>query len=230
MEPGSWRELGLFNWAAASLGGLATGAGEPLRLFTTLGRHRPLFRAWLAYSAALMPFGRLPRRESELVILRVAWRTGSRYELAHHRRLGRRVGLSELEVERACAGEVGELCPREQALIRATDELLVEVGLSDETWSALAAHLGELEIIELCLLVGHYRGLASTLNALRVAPEAGLSTPPSAGAEQDLVGDVPHRPAHALDRGPRDPAPLVALAELEPHGELEREQGRVDDE
>jgi len=171
MEPGSWRELGLFNWAAASLGGLATGAGEPLRLFATIGRHRTLFRGWLVYSAALMPFGRLPRRESELVILRVAWRTRSLYELAHHRRLGRRAGLSELEVERVCAGDVDALDPRQLALIRATDELIVGVGLSDETWCALEVHLDELEIIELCLLVGHYRGLASTLSALGICPE-----------------------------------------------------------
>lgn len=181
MEPGGWRELGLFNWAAASLGGLLTGAGEPLRLFATIGRHRGLFRGWLVYSAALMPFGRLPRRESELVILRVAWRTGSLYELAHHRRLGRRSGLTDLEIDRLCGGDLDELAPREQVLLRAADELIVGVGMSDEAWSHLKAHLDEREIIELCLLVGHYRGLASTLSALRIRPEAWAQDGPLSG-------------------------------------------------
>ncbi len=181
MEPGGYRELGLFNWAAAKLGGLVTGAGEPLRLFATIGRHRALFRGWLVFSAALMPFGRLPRRESELVILRVAWRTGSLYELAHHRRLGRRAGLSELEIDRLCGGALDELAPRDRVLLRAADELVVGVGLSDETWSLVEAHLDEHEIIELCLLVGHYRGLASTLSALRIRPEAWAPDGPLSG-------------------------------------------------
>ncbi len=40
-----------------------------------------------------MPGGRLPRRETELTILRVATLARSDYELAHDRHLGRRGGL-----------------------------------------------------------------------------------------------------------------------------------------
>ena len=60
----------------AEVAGRVTGSG-PANIFTTLGQHPRLFRAWLRYSAHLMPFGQLPRRDSELVILRVAWQCRS---------------------------------------------------------------------------------------------------------------------------------------------------------
>ena len=71
VAPGTRRQLGLVNNAIARLAGRATG-GAPPNIFTTLGRHRRLFRRWLWFAGALMPGGRLPRVETELVILRVA--------------------------------------------------------------------------------------------------------------------------------------------------------------
>ena len=47
-----------------------------------------------------MPGGRLPRIDTELVILRVAVVRGSDYELNHHTQLGRRAGLSDADIER----------------------------------------------------------------------------------------------------------------------------------
>ena len=66
--------------------GLATG-GRPPNIFTTLARHHGLFRRWLWFAGALMPGGKLPRIETELVILRVAHNTGCDYEWGHHERL-----------------------------------------------------------------------------------------------------------------------------------------------
>ena len=39
----------------------------------------------------------------------------------------------------------------------------------DATWDALCAHLDEVELIELCMLVGHYEMLAMTLESIGVA-------------------------------------------------------------
>ena len=58
----------------------------------TLGRHRPLFRGWLRFAGRLMPGGKLPRRETEMVILRVAHLRQCAYEFEHHARLARRAG------------------------------------------------------------------------------------------------------------------------------------------
>ena len=77
----------------AEIGSRVTG-GRPPNIFTTLGRHPRLFRAWLRYSAHLMPFGQLPRRDTELVILRVAWQCRSAYEWHQHVSIALRVGLT----------------------------------------------------------------------------------------------------------------------------------------
>ena len=57
---------------------------------------------------------------------------------------------------------------RQGALLRATDELLAQRTLSDEVWGELRPLLSDEELIELCMLAGHYAMLAATLNALRV--------------------------------------------------------------
>jgi alkylhydroperoxidase family enzyme len=95
--------------------------------------------------------------------------TGCDYEWHHHERLGRRAGLSPQEIERARDGAAAAgWSERHAALLRATDELLAKRTISDEVWDQLRPLLSDEELIELCMLAGHYGMLAGTLNALRV--------------------------------------------------------------
>lgn len=172
IAPGDRSQLGLRNFLVTRVLGVATG-GRPPNLFTTLGRHRRLFRRWLRFAAALMPGGRLPRVDSELVILRVAHNCGSEYEWRHHERLGRLAGLSADEISRVRAGpDAPGWSPRQVLLLRAADALHADRDIADDLWSSLSAELSEPDLIELCLLIGHYEMLAMTLNALRVEPDA----------------------------------------------------------
>jgi alkylhydroperoxidase family enzyme len=171
IRPGGRREIGVVNAGIARALGAATG-GPPPRIFTTLARHRRLFRPWLRFAARLMPFGVLPRGDGELVILRVAHLCDSAYERAQHVRLAREAGLSYDEIERVAEGPAAPgWSARQAALLRATDELHERRDLSDVRWSELSAHLSEVERIELPMLVGHYEMLAMTLNSLRVEPD-----------------------------------------------------------
>jgi AhpD family alkylhydroperoxidase len=172
IPPGDRHQIGPVNAAIVWVLGRATG-GRPPNIFTTLARHRGLFRRWLWFAGALMPGGKLPRRDSELVILRVAHNTGCAYEWGHHERLGQRAGLSVEEVERVRSGPVVEdWSDRQRLLLRAADEMHSAGKIGDELWAQLAAELDERLLIELCLLIGHYEMLAMTLNTLRVQPEA----------------------------------------------------------
>lgn len=169
--PGDRRQLGLINYAIARLAGVAT-RGKPPNIFTTLGRHRGLFRRWLWFAGALMPGGKLPRTETELLILRVAHNTGSDYEWVQHERIARRAGLSAEEIERVRVGPgAAGWSARWALLLRAADELHAEGEIGDELWAGLSAELDERELIELCILVGHYEMLAMTLKSLRVEPD-----------------------------------------------------------
>jgi AhpD family alkylhydroperoxidase len=171
IAPGKRRQLGAVNAAIVWLLGRATG-GRPPNIFTTLGRHRGLFRRWLWFAGGLMPGGKFPRADSELVILRVAHNTGCEYEWGHHERIGQRAGLSAAEVERVRSGPGADgWTPRQRMLLRAADELHSEGRIGDVLWAELAAELDEVLLIELCLLIGHYEMLAMTLESLRVQPD-----------------------------------------------------------
>lgn len=167
VAPGDRHDVGVITWAFARLSGLVTGTAPP-NLFLTLGRHRRLFRGWLHFAGRLMPGGRLPRRESELVILRVAHLADCAYEQAHHARLGRRAGLTADEIQRVGDGPGEGWSKRDDALVRAVDELHRDRDLTDDTWDELRQHLDEPTTVELVMLVGHYEMLATTINTLRI--------------------------------------------------------------
>jgi AhpD family alkylhydroperoxidase len=179
VPPGGRREIGIINVAVTRIIGVATGSGPP-NVFTTLARHRGLFRRWLWFAGALMPGGLLPRRDSELVILRVAENCRCEYEWRHHERLGRTAGLTAEQIQRVREGpDADGWSARERLLLRAADELHTERDVSGELWGELRPMLSDTELIELCLLIGHYEMLAMTLNALRVAPDVLPPGPPS---------------------------------------------------
>lgn len=180
IPPGRRADVGPVNAAILKVLGAAS-EGRPLNVFTTLARHRSLFRRWLVFAGALMPGGKLARAETELVILRVAHLCDSAYERDQHERIARTAGLTHDEIDRT-SGEGGwdDLFPPRQALLlRVADVLHADRDLPDDLWRELRAELTEPECIELLMLVGHYEGLAMTLNALRVQPDAPAGEPPA---------------------------------------------------
>jgi AhpD family alkylhydroperoxidase len=180
VPPGGRRELGLVNAGIARIASRAAGGG-PVNIFLTLGRHRGLFRRWLVFASGLMPRGKLPRVETELLILRTARNAGCEYEWNHHQRIGRAAGLSAEEVQRVREGpDADDWSERQRLLLRAADELHGEGRIGDETWAALASIYEPRLLIEICMLVGHYTMVAMTLNTLEVQPE------PPAPAEPKL--------------------------------------------
>jgi alkylhydroperoxidase family enzyme len=169
-----FRRLGPINWL------LAKGAARKLRapemhLFTTLGQRQGLFWAWSLYGVRLLR-GRLPRVDTELVILRVAHLRSSEYELQHHRRMGRQFGLdAQIQATIFAWPDVLDgdgprviLSARQQALLNATDELIKTRSISEDTWQQLALHLDRRRLIEFCLLATQYDGLAATISALNI--------------------------------------------------------------
>jgi 4-carboxymuconolactone decarboxylase len=58
--------------------------------------------------------------------------------------------------------------PLEAAVLSAVDELHREARIRDETWSVLAAHWNDQQLIEFPFLVGEYQALAYALNSLGI--------------------------------------------------------------
>jgi alkylhydroperoxidase family enzyme len=172
IPPAGWRELGLANSALAWLASRPTGAKRPLAVFATLGRHRRLFRVWLPFARQLLRRGVLSPADRELLILRAARNCGSDYEWAHHAKLGEGVGLSAELIAGIAEAEPAETLDRRQhSLVRACDELHRDRRITDSTWAELSEWLFDAQLIELCMVVGHYEMLAMTLNSLGTVPE-----------------------------------------------------------
>ncbi len=182
---------------------VAAGAGwiahtEPPRVFTTLGRNRRLFRCWLPFAGSLLLRGRLPRHDVEVVVLRTACNCTSAYEWVQHVPLAAKAGVPAGEI--ACVPDWRAhdgFTDRQRVLLAATDELHGAHVIGGSTWQQLVAALRTDEIIELCMLVGHYEMVAMTLNSLGVEPE------PEALAALD---------APALEQADRLQAALASLA------------------
>lgn len=119
-----------------------------------------------------MPGGSLPRRETEIAIVRVAHLRQCTYELEHHRRLARRARISPADLDRVGDGpDADGWAARERSILRSVDELDRTQDLTDETWDDLRLHLDVREAIELVMLVGHYEMLATAITALRIPPD-----------------------------------------------------------
>jgi AhpD family alkylhydroperoxidase len=171
IAPGSLREAGPFAWTFAQISGLVTRTTPP-NLFLTLGRQHKLFRGWLRFAGRLMPGGTLPRRDTELIILRVAHLRQCAYEFEHHVRLGARAGVTKDDVARVQAGPSADgWSERERILLAAVDQLHEKQDLDDELWTRLRSELDPAQVIEFLVLVGHYEMLATVLLTLRIEPD-----------------------------------------------------------
>ncbi|WP_067815593.1 carboxymuconolactone decarboxylase family protein [Nocardia inohanensis] len=168
IAPGRLRELGPVNWVVWQVLSRAAGTDDA-HLFSTLGRTGGLFRGWLHFSGRLMPGGKLPRYETELVIIRVAHLRGCAYEMDHHIRLGKRAGVNQQVLEWLREGPAAPgWTDKERALLTAVDQLVGTRDLDDAAWRELAVHYDERRLIEIVLLTNQYEGLASTITALRI--------------------------------------------------------------
>lgn len=172
IRPGTRRDVGFVNYQIAGLVSRRTGAGGRLNVFTTIGRHRNLFRAWIRFVRELMQRGSLPKIDTELVVLRVAHNCDCEYVWRHHERMAADAGLFPPLIAGIREDLVGAIYSQHQeALLRAADELHGERQLSDSTWSELRQRFSDEQMIELCMLVGNYEMVAMTLKSLRVEPD-----------------------------------------------------------
>ena len=144
-------------------------------IFSTLVRHKGLFRHWLPFGGKLLS-GKLPARERELLILRTGWHTRSHYEWGQHVIIAKLVGVTDDEVARVKLGpDADGWSDADRTLLRAADELHDDACISDVTWDELAKTYDEKQLVEIPMVVGHYHLVAFTLNSLGVQREPGVA-------------------------------------------------------
>lgn len=169
----SGAERGLFA-LTSRLGNRLFGRSETPNIMLALSGNQRLFWPWLWFASRFMPFGQLPHRTRERLILRTAWNCRCEYEWGQHADLSRRWGIDQAELEKIAQGPLADWSALERAQLSAADELHREGCVSDGTWQTLREHHSDAELIELLLLVGHYQMLAGFLNSAGVRLESRL--------------------------------------------------------
>lgn len=118
-------------------------------------------------------------REQELVILRMGFLYNCPYVWKHHVPVAREFGVTEEELTAVKSKEIPHpFSPRENALLRLTDELVEHQTIRDEAWAAWASLLQPGEVVDLISLVSQYVLFALVNNAVRVRLETSLEEIP----------------------------------------------------
>jgi len=120
-------------------------------------------------SNALFSKIKLDPRLREIAILRTAKDCRSVYEWTQHVPAAKHVGVTDDQIA-AIENWSGAACfsELERLVLRLTDEVNTNVKGSRETVEALKRHLSPGEIIELLIIIGHWRQTASVLETLEV--------------------------------------------------------------
>lgn len=151
---------------------LKVGTAYCPNLFRTMFRNFRIYFSFALFNSKMMPKGELTRRQTELAILRVAWKTRSRYEWGQHVDIGIRDGLTLEDISRVAMGGSAEgWSESEGAILMAVDELIDNNVISSEQWTVLSNYFNDRLLIELMLLIGGYTALAGVLNTVGIELE-----------------------------------------------------------
>ncbi|GAA3681467.1 carboxymuconolactone decarboxylase family protein [Nonomuraea antimicrobica] len=137
-----------------------------LNVFRLLAGAPKVFDGWTTMVDAQLDSHTFSPRLRELVILRIAHLRHCAYEIAQHTDLARDAGVSDAEISAlSVEGPVPGLAEPESTVLAFVGELCVTGTVTQATFSAARAVLGEAALTELLLLVSLYYGLALVLNA-----------------------------------------------------------------
>lgn len=144
-------------------------------LFMTLMGNFRIFSRWILFASSLMPYGQLKRRETELIILRVAWNCRCLYEWKQHQAISQQVGVTTndlLAVTLGAEGFKADSC--EALLMLACDEFHHQRMVCEQTWFKLTQFYHHKNLLEILMVIGHYEMLAGILNSTGIEVDKNL--------------------------------------------------------
>jgi alkylhydroperoxidase family enzyme len=139
----------------------------------TMVKHPELMKRQLEMGTTIFA-GRVPARERELAVLRIGWLLRAPYEWGEHVDIGQRYGVTKEEIERVTQGSGAPgWTEHEAAILRAVEEMLSNLTVSDATWATLAKTWDDQQLLEFPMMVGQYVCTAIVQNTLRIRLEEG---------------------------------------------------------
>src|SRR5947209_2230635 len=108
------------------------GESGPLNVFATMAHHPRLLKRFNVLGGLFLTRSLIPVRDREVVTLRSAWLADCVYEFCQHTLMGRRAGLTDVEI-RALAGGDHDWNSRDATLIAVADQIHSAAALDDLT-------------------------------------------------------------------------------------------------
>jgi alkylhydroperoxidase family enzyme len=141
--------------------------GTIYHIMATMMNYRRLRLKWLLLASHVTYDSSLPPRDKEILILRNAWLCGSEYEWDHHVLVGKRIGLTNEEIEKIRKGtEAQGWSNFDKTLLKAVDELYTDRNLSETTWNELSKNYNSNQLMDLIFVVGAYNMLAMFMKSI----------------------------------------------------------------
>jgi len=143
-----------------------------LNVFTVFARLGAIFPRYLLFLSHILMKGGISREDKEKIILRLAWQVGCVYEWAHHVHMARELGISDASINSLAQVSSPLWDEKTTAFVTGVDELVAHKRITDSTWAALSRHYSQDQLVEYCMLVGHYIMVAVTINSVGIQVES----------------------------------------------------------
>ncbi len=151
-----------------------------LNVFRLLLRRQALAKGVSDTLLSLLAGETLDHRLRELVIMRIAWTTGSIYEWSQHWEIAQRFGVPAEDLQAVRQGSTAtRLSEVERAALDAVDRAVAGRTIAPHTMAVLRAALADDALIELVASIGCWSMVSTVLRTFEVPLDEGLvSWPP----------------------------------------------------
>lgn len=138
-------------------------------------------REFTRFGNALLMKSKLSATFRELVIIRVSFLIGSRYEWAQHVPIALRAGVTKDQLEEINHWQDSSLFSKEdRVILKFTDEVVQEHHPSEDTFNRAAKFLDPESLVELTLSIGYWSMVGKFLRTFQVE------------IEESLLGEIGH--------------------------------------
>ena len=150
-----------------------------LNIFRMLGHAGELLDGFSKLGGQILNFTDIDPVLREIAIIRTGVLCGSRYEVHQHRRIGKRIGMSQALLDAITEGpDAAIFDPRQRRIMAFTDDVVKNVRASDATFDPLCEALGYKEMQELVITIGYYMLVSRFLETFDVDIEKAEDSPP----------------------------------------------------
>ena len=150
--------------------------------FRTLSHSPDVARHIYGLITTLLNRNKLDVRLRELMVMRIAWTTGSEYEWFQHYRIATtQARLTEEEILAVCEWRKSErFGPADRAVLAAVDDTVTGGKISDGVWAECARHIVEPALlVEMVVAIGNWIMFSQITQSLQIPiPEGAIPWPP----------------------------------------------------